>query len=86
MTLCFSLSVVCSAILEAQSSQQQNTVKSHCHCIELVCGDTDCEMEFSLYSYRDEPHVRRPKMFEPPKVAGAEETMKPAVAPSATSI
>ena len=26
-------------------------------------------MEFSFYAYKDDPHVRRPKMFDPPPPA-----------------
>ena len=31
-----------------------------------MCGDLDCEMEFSLYYYKDDPHVQRAKMYDPP--------------------
>ena len=30
-------------------------------------------MEFSLYHYKDDPHVQRPKMYNPPALAARPE-------------
>ena len=61
------------------------TVKQFRHSVDVTCGGSECEVEFSLYHYKDEPHVQRPKMYNPPTLAARPEqlpTQQPATGES----
>ena len=47
------------------------TIKQFRHSVEVTCGGSECEIEFSLYYYKDDPHVRRPRMYDPPTPSAA---------------
>ena len=47
------------------------SIKQFRHPLEVTCGGSECEVEFSLYYYKDDPHVRRPKMYNPPSLSVA---------------
>lgn len=54
-------------------------MKQFRHRIEVTCGGSECEMEFSLYYYKDDPHIRRPKMYDPPAPVAAKVEVAPVV-------
>ena len=35
----------------------------HNHSLKVTCGSLECEVKFSLYKYKDNPHVRRLKQW-----------------------
>lgn len=51
----------CSSVVRVQQSSKQFR-----HSLEITCGGSECEVEFSLYYYKDDPHIKRPKMYDPP--------------------